>query len=170
MALLAPIEDRPAPPPIHGAKPTAKSVRPIAAAPRLVPRPQLAADDLAFRVYAALRAHPHVSNVLTHISHARWIEVEHCIAAILDPATASEQLSPLGRNIVDLMVAERGITGRILKPYLHAVLHRLLDPPGAELLIRHIDALYRDLAWKLQHPPLPPAGRESIEEDRPCQN
>lgn len=62
------------------------------------------------------------------------------------------------------MVAERGITGKILKPYFHAVLDRLLDPPQSERLIRHIEALFRDLEWKPQHPAQPPALSISPEE------
>lgn len=40
------------------------------------------------------------------------------------------------------MVGERGITGRILKPYFLAALHGILKPSHAERLIRHINALY----------------------------
>jgi len=54
------------------------------------------------------------------------------------------------------MCAERGITGKILKPYFHAALHRLLNPHHAELLIRHIDVLFLELEWKAQHPAPPP--------------
>lgn len=115
-------------------------------------RPKLSTAELAFRIYAAFRAHPHICNVLTHISRAKWSEVERSISSILDPATTSDELSPLGKNIVDLMVAERGITGRILKPYFHAVLHRLIDPPQPERLIRHIESLFRDLERKAEHP------------------
>ncbi len=115
-------------------------------------RPKLSTTELAFRIYASFRAHPHICNVLTHISHAKWSEVERSISSILDPATTSDGLSPLGKNIVDLMVAERGITGKILKPFFHTVLHRLVDPPQSERLIRHIEALFRDLELMTQHP------------------
>ena len=72
--------------------------------------------ELAFRIFAAFRAHPHVNNVLTHISRAKWAEVEKSLNHILDLATISDDLSPLEENIVELMVGERGITGKILKP------------------------------------------------------
>lgn len=130
-------------------------------------RPELSTAELAFRVYAAFRAHPHICNVLTHISRANWGEVERSINSILDPATTSDDLSPLGRNILDLMVAERGITGKILKPHFHTALHRLLDPPRAERLIRHIGAMFLDLEWRLQHPVPPPAPSEAAGESRP---
>lgn len=41
--------------------------------------------------------------------------LEQSLRRILDPATTSERLSPLEENILDLMCADRGITGRILK-------------------------------------------------------
>ena len=100
---------------------------------------------LAFRIFAAFRAHPHINNVLTHISRAKLVEVEQSLNRILDPATTSDSLSPLEQNIVDLMCAKRGITGKILKPYFQAALHRLLEPHHAERLIRHIDALFIEL-------------------------
>ncbi|MGX4805475.1 hypothetical protein [Bradyrhizobium guangdongense] len=127
-------------------------------------RPNLSTAELAFRIYASFRAHPHICNVLTHISRAKWSEVERSISSILDPATTSDELSPLGKNIIDLMVAERGITGKILKPYLHTVLHRLLDPAQSKRLTRHIEALYRDLEWKAQHTAQPHEPSTSSEE------
>lgn len=123
--------------------------------------PELSTAELAFRICAAFRAHPHVSNVLTHISRAKWDEVERSIKSIIDPAMTGDDLSPLERNIVDLIVAERGITGRILKPYFHAVLYRLLDPSGRERLIRQIEFLFSDLEWKAVHPAPPLALSES---------
>lgn len=35
-------------------------------------RPNFSAAELAFRIYAVFRAHPHICNVLTHISRAKW--------------------------------------------------------------------------------------------------
>lgn len=113
---------------------------------------ELSTADLAFRVFAAFRAHPHICNVLTHISRSSWTHVESALNAILDPATASDGLSPLAHNLLDLMCAERGITGKILKPYFHAVLHRQLGPIAAEGLIRHIEALFTDLERKAEQP------------------
>ena len=64
---------------------------------------EIAIDDLVFTVVAAFRRHPHLNNVLTHISGARWERVEQALRAILDPVSRSRELSPLARNIVDLM-------------------------------------------------------------------
>jgi hypothetical protein len=35
-------------------------------------RPEIALDDLVFFVAAVFRGHPHINNVLTHISGASW--------------------------------------------------------------------------------------------------
>ena len=120
--------------------------------------------ELAFRIVSALRAHPHISNVLTHISRAKWGEVEKSLNRILDLSTTSDGLSPLEENIIDLMVGERGITGTILKPYFQAALYRILRPSHAERLIHHINALYLELEWKVLHPaPSATAPNEPLE-------
>ena len=113
---------------------------------------ELSIADLAFRVFAAFRARPHFSNVLTHISRSNWKNVEGALNAILDPPMAIDEFSPLAHNILDLMCAERGTTGKILKPYFHAVLNRLLEPPGAGLLVQHVEALFANLERKAAQP------------------
>ncbi|MDE2379522.1 hypothetical protein [Bradyrhizobium sp.] len=120
-------------------------------------RLQLATPELAFHLVAAFRAHPHVCNVLTHVSRADWRAVERALNVILDPATTSEGLSPLARNLVELMCAERGVTGRILKPCFHGVLDRLLAPDRSERLIARVEALYLGLEWRAQPPAPAPA-------------
>jgi hypothetical protein len=100
-----------------------------------------AIDDLAFSVVAALHRHPHLSNVLTHISRSSWPRIEHTLRVILDPATQHRDLTPLARNILDLMVAERGDTGRIFKPYFGALLTALAGPNKAEVLLSRIHRL-----------------------------
>jgi hypothetical protein len=103
---------------------------------------EIAVGDLAFVVVAAFRRQPHISNVLTHISGANWGRVEQALRAILDPFTASRDLTPLARNIVDLMCADRGVTGRILKPYFRDLLARVLSPHLAALLTDHVSLLF----------------------------
>jgi hypothetical protein len=103
---------------------------------------QIAVGDLAFLVVAAFRRQPHISNVLTHISGANWGRVEQALRAILDPLTASRDLTPLARNIVDLMCADRGVTGQILKPYFRDLLARILSPHLAALLTDHVSLLF----------------------------
>ena len=128
-------------------------------------RLDLSRAELAFRIFATFRSHPHINNVLTHISRAKWGEVEQSLNHILDPSTTSDGLSPLEENILELMVGERGITGRILKPYFQSALHRLLEPGSAERLIRNINTLYLELEWKVKHPApsAPPAPIEALE-------
>jgi len=113
---------------------------------------QLSTAELAFRIFAVFRGHPHISNVLTHISRSNWAQVERELNNILDPATASQEFSSLARNIIDLMCAERGVTGKILKPYFHAALRQLLGSGESERLIRHVEALFLDLERKANHP------------------
>ncbi len=106
---------------------------------------EISVGDLAFLVVAAFRRHPHINNVLTHISGANWQRVEQAQRAILDPLTASRDLTPLARNILDLMCADRGVTGRILKPYFRGLLARILSPHLAGLLTDHVSFLFLEL-------------------------
>jgi hypothetical protein len=137
---------------------------PTAEPPKSKRHLELSTTELAFRIFTAFRAHPHINNVLTHISRAKWIEVERALNRILDLSMTSEGLSPLEENIIELMAGERGITGKILKPYLQAALQRILEPSLAERLIRHINALYLELEWKVQHPAPPSPSSESSQE------
>lgn len=98
-------------------------------------------DDLAFSLVAALHRHPHLSNVLTHISRASWPRIEHTLRVILDPATQRRDLTPLARNMLDLMVAQRGDTGRIFKPYFGALLVAAAGATEAETLLSRIHRL-----------------------------
>jgi hypothetical protein len=130
----------------------AQYLLPVAEYPKSEGGLELSTAELAFRIFAAFRAHPHINNVLTHISRAKWIEVEQSLNRILDLSTTADGLSTLEENIIDLMVGERGITGRIFKPYFQATLRRIVEPSRAERLIGHINALYLELEWKVQHP------------------
>ena len=103
---------------------------------------EIAVDDLVFSVVVAFRRHPHINNVLTHLSGASWSRVEQALNVILDPRTGSRDLSPLARNIVDLMCADRGVTGRILKPYCRDLLTTVLGERVAVHLITHVTCLF----------------------------
>ena len=92
------------------------------------------------------------------------LKVEQALNRIFDLSMTSDGLSPLAENIVELMVGERGVTGKILKPYFQAALRRILEPSSAERLIRHITALYLELEWKVQHPTPAPLGNEPAKE------
>lgn len=75
--------------PVRGATTNRKPLLKAAA-----PRPEFSTSKPAFPVFAALRAHPHISSVLTHISRANSGNVERSLNSILDPATTSDSLSP----------------------------------------------------------------------------
>jgi hypothetical protein len=130
-------------------------------------RPKLSIKELAFRSVAALRAHPHVSNVLTHISSAKWDKVEQSLATILDLTTTSSSLSLLEENIIDLMCADRGVTGKLLKPYFRTLLYKLLEPHEAKQIIHHTEVLFLELQLKAEHPPQPAPG-SSEQGMKPC--
>lgn len=120
---------------------------PADGSPKLPPqaqedRSEIVLKDLVFCVVAAFRRHPHLNNVLTHISGASWSRVEEALRVILDPRTGSRDLSPLARNIVDLMCADRGVTGRILKPYYRDLLTNVLGPRVAARLIANVTCLF----------------------------
>lgn len=104
-------------------------------------QPLAASGDLVFAMVAALRKHPHVSNVLTHISGQSWARVEQTLRLILDTNTTRRDLTPLGRNVVELMWAENGVTGRIFKPYLLQLLTVLSGPGLASEILAHIGDL-----------------------------
>ncbi|WP_047028543.1 hypothetical protein [Hoeflea sp. IMCC20628] len=107
--------------------------------------PQQTAPDLevlAGDLVAAFRAHSHINNVMTHISGARWDHVEHALHIILNSAAPPVGLSRLEANILDLICAERGVTGRIIKPFLETLLARLLPPIAAAQLQAHMRSLH----------------------------
>lgn len=60
-------------------------------------------------------------------------------------------LSPLAENILTLICAERGVTGRILKPYFRDVLQAILHVEQAEGFAIHVNRLFSELGvWRLQ--------------------
>ena len=94
--------------------------------------------DLVDTTVAALRFHPHINNVMTHICGGQWERVGQTVQIIFDFRTTPKDLSPLARNIVELICAERGVTGRILKPYFRDVLARVLPAPAYESVWAHL--------------------------------
>ncbi len=126
---------------------TVPNVQPGAAVAmgRPVIEPELGRRELVETIIATLRCHPHVNNVLTHISGGQWTRIDEALSAILDDRTTVVGLSPLARNVVDLLCAERGVTGRILKPYFRDVLARLLPGEAGQSLWDHIVRLSLEL-------------------------
>jgi hypothetical protein len=67
------------------------------------------------------------------------------LCVIFNPLATLNDLSPLAQNIVELMCAERGITGRILKPFFHALLDKVLPARTAAYLRTHISRLFLEM-------------------------
>ncbi|MEO9612768.1 MAG: hypothetical protein ABJG86_12865 [Nitratireductor sp.] len=90
---------------------------------------------------SAFRAHGHICNVMTHISGGRWDRVEDALRLILDPRAGRADLTPLAENIVELLSADAGVTGRIVKPYFETLMARLLPADAAATLCAHLACL-----------------------------
>jgi hypothetical protein len=77
---------------------------------------------LAEALSAALRRHPHLGNVVTHISAKRWAQVSEALLPLLNPYNDSFSVTPLTRNLLELICDNRGTTGRIMQPFFRAFL------------------------------------------------
>ncbi len=115
-------------------------------------------DDLAQTMVAAFRRHPHINNVMTHLCGAQWARVEQALREILDSRKVPDPLSPLAENLVELMDAERGVTGRILKPYVRELLDRTLPHALAVRLLEQMHGHARASAMRALHEPRPAGG------------
>jgi hypothetical protein len=93
-----------------------------------------AADATAFaqRLTLAFKRHSHINNVMTHIAGGRWDRIEDALATIFASSTDTAIITPLARNLIDLLWAERGTTGRIMKPFFLQVCRASLPPWLAE--------------------------------------
>jgi hypothetical protein len=111
-------------------------------------------EALVLRLVAAFRRRPHVSNVLTHICGVQWDGIAQALRAVFSSTAALGRLSPLPETLIELMWAERGVTGRILKPYLRDLLASILPQRSAERLLDQVAAL--SLARQARALPLPP--------------
>lgn len=102
-------------------------------------------DELVKTVVASFRRHGHICNVLTHISGVRWDRVEKALRAILHPQTRCRDLDPLAENIVDLLCADGGVTGRIMKPHFESLLAALLPAEVAARICTQVVCLFDEL-------------------------
>ncbi len=109
-------------------------------------------NGLVHAAVAAFRHHPHVNNVITHICGGQWERIRQAFCVILNPLASLDDLSPVAQNIVELMCAERGITGRILKPYFHALLAEVLPPRTAAGLGTHVWRLFLEMQSREANP------------------
>lgn len=128
-------ERAPAPGPRVNAKP----------APALPSAVDFDLDRLTAIWVGALRDHSHLANVLTHISRNNWGDVERAFQSIFNGNVRSRDLSQLARNIVDLLCADRGVTGRIMKPYFREFLASALPTDQARRLSAHVTKLFLKL-------------------------
>lgn len=108
-------------------------------------RSAIAIEKLAFEMLVAFRAHPHINNVLTHVSGGDWGKIEQALRTLFDVSAPRGVRAPIETNLLDLMCAERGVAGRIMKPYVHEVLNRIVGPHAAWPLIRRLTALCNSL-------------------------
>lgn len=86
------------------------------------------AEDLS----SAFRRHPHLGNVLTHISSGRWPRVDEALQPLFTPSSKGFEVGPLTRNILELICDNRGTTGRIMQPFFQTYLSRRLNTVDAE--------------------------------------
>jgi len=103
-------------------------------------RPSL--DELAFRIAVAFRQHGHIGNVLTHICGRDWAKLEQSLRCILDPGTVGPELSPLAHNIVELLCANRGVTGPIARFHFHRTLDAIFGPTAAARLAQQVERIF----------------------------
>jgi hypothetical protein len=118
--------------------------------------------EIAGTLTAAFRRHPHVGNVLTHLCGSQWRKIEEALRSIADPAVQWADLSPLSQNLVELMWAEHGVTGRILKPYLREFVARRFPQRTSDRFLCRLADLY-----PLQETNSPPCGEHPAEITNP---
>jgi hypothetical protein len=106
-----------------------------------------------------------VNNVLTHVSRGDWTAVERSLLRIFDPATTGAELSSLEQNLVDLMQADGGETGRILKPFLRERLGQLIEAEQVGDVLAHVEILFVQSQRTAELHPLSrePAVRTSVD-------
>lgn len=73
--------------------------------------------QLAELLIIELRHHPHFNNVLTHISKANWGLCETVLCRLLD-WNNDASLTDFEANIVSLLCGERGVTGKMMRPWI----------------------------------------------------
>ncbi|WP_108398996.1 hypothetical protein [Devosia submarina] len=92
-------------------------------------------QKLAGMLVVELRHHGHFNNVLTHIFAADWREAEAALARLLDLNSESD-LSNREADLVSLLCGERGVTGKLMRPWMAAQLRRFVPNESADRLER----------------------------------
>ena len=136
----------------------------------LTPAHQAAADGasagLTFTLVALLRADGHLCNVLTHVSSGDWRAVEQAINAIIEPPMPAQKLSNIDRNILELLCDDRGITGRIMRPFFFEAIGRVAGEAGRKRLEARIQRSRHLMSCEPQAPPAPKAPRQACRRER----
>lgn len=107
-------------------------------------------DELSFTLVALLRAEGHLCNVLTHISSGDWRAVERAIVIILSPRTSPKKLSSVAQNIVELVCDNRGVTGRIMRPFFFNAIERIAGKTYEKRLKKKIFRLRHRMSLDVQ--------------------
>ncbi len=107
-------------------------------------------DELSFTLVALLRAEGHLCNVLAHISSGDWRAVERAIVIILSPRTSPKKLSSVAQNIVELVCDNRGVTGRIMRPFFFNAIERIAGKADEKRLKKKIFRLRHRMSLDVQ--------------------
>ena len=95
---------------------------------------------LAADLVVQFRHHSHFNNVLTHVSGANWPAVEQALARLL--ANSSGPLDALSVNVLALLSGERGVTGRLMKPWFAEQLRYYTSPARCRSIERRLARLH----------------------------
>jgi len=120
---------------------------------------QRESDELVLALIAALRGHGHLCNVLTHVGLGNWRAIEQAIVSILRPGTRARELNAIARNIVELLVDGRGVTGPIMRDVFFAAMVAEAGPDRSRRLKRKI----AHLGERMRQPARRPADAPSAD-------
>lgn len=87
---------------------------------------------LAENLSATIRQHPHLGNVVTHISSGRWARVDEALLPLFTPSENFLTVDPLTNNILRLICDNQGTTGRIMQPFFKDFLAHTLKTDDAK--------------------------------------
>ncbi len=121
-------------------------------------------DELAFALIATLRAHGHLCNVLTHIGSDNWRAIERAIASILYPRIRATALNAIGRNILELVSDQRGVTGPIMRSVFFEVIAGEVGAAETARLKRKIARLRDRLRAEVPHRAAPSPQRPLLDD------
>ena len=104
--------------------------------------PELDPARLAADLVVQFRHHSHFNNVLTHVSRDNWPGVEQALARLLGNLTGPLALDALSANLLALLSGERGMTGRMMKPWFAEQVCHYTSPVRSRSLERRLAKLH----------------------------